>query len=117
MRAWLYEVLERNYEWDEVNCCPIAARADSTRRPHLLATTGISGYKKRFTGLEGILRRASNYAAQARAVASACSLGKDPSDIRGNVTSTRVSRPGSSFMNERPQCWLEPGSKSIFTLS
>jgi hypothetical protein len=57
MRAWLYEVLERNYEWDEVNCCPIAARADSTRRPHLLATTGISGYKKRFTGLEVMLRR------------------------------------------------------------
>ena len=43
-------------EGDEVNCCPIAARTDSTHRPHL-ATTGISGYKKRFTGLEVMLRR------------------------------------------------------------
>jgi hypothetical protein len=43
-------------EGDEVNCCPIAARTDSTHRPHL-ATTGISGYKKCFTGLEVMLRR------------------------------------------------------------
>ena len=43
-------------EGDEVNCCPIAARTDSTHRPHL-ATTGISGHKKCFTGLVVMLRR------------------------------------------------------------
>ena len=58
----------------------------------------------------------SDQAAQARAIASACSLGMAPVAERGEVISTRVSVPASSSMNDSSQCRSLPGSNAIRTV-